>query len=254
MTLYLDVLMGVEFLVDLLLLIGADRLSGHRSVHRRYLTAAGIGAVYGGLCVKPGLGVFSGAVGRVAVLGVMGLTAYAGHGDWIRRCVLFALLSMALGGAVVCLQRPGIWALILSAATLCALCVFGFRGRIGARYLPVRIRDRGEDLRFTALVDTGNTLTDPVTGRPVLVVSGSIGRKLTGLTVRELEDPASAVLRCSAIRLIPYSVIGKEGGVLAAKRFEDVTVGRWKGSLLVAFAPNEVGAGRPYDALTGVIG
>lgn len=254
MTLYLDVLIGLEFLVDLLLLIGADRLAGHRSENWRYFTAAAVGAVYGGLCVTPGLGPFSGTVGRLVVLGIMGAITYGGHGDWVRRCVLFGLLSMALGGVAVCLHSRGLWSLILSAAGVCGACVLGFRGRVGARYLSVKICDRGTDHRFTALVDTGNALTDPVTGRPVLVVSSSIGQRLTGLSPKDLKDPATVALRYPGIRLIPFSAVGKDGGLLAAKRFEDVTVGRWRGSLLVAFAPNELGAGRPYDALTGGVG
>lgn len=251
MPVYLDVFVFLNFLVDLLLLIGADRLSGHRSAMKRYLAAAGLGAVYGGACVLPGLRFLSGTLWRLVSLGGMGWIAFGTRSDGVRRCILFILLSMALGGIALCLQSGGFWGLVTSVGVVFVMCLLGFRGRLGARYLPVEIRTAGETHRFTALMDTGNGLKDPITGQQILVVSGSIGRKLTGLTRSQLEDPVAVVGKLAGIRLIPFSAVGREGGLLAAKRFEDVTIGRWHGSTLVAFAPNELGVGQPYEALTG---
>lgn len=251
MPLYLDVLVLLNFLVDLLLLIAADRLSGHPAAMKRYVAAAGLGAIYGGACVLPGLRFLSGTLWRLVSLGIMGWIAFGSRGDGVRRCILFTLLSMALGGIALCLQSGGFWGVVLSAGMVCAMCLLGFRGRLGAQYLPVQIQSEGQIHRFTALLDTGNGLKDPLTGQQILVVSGSIGRQLTGLTRGELADPAAVVGKRPGIRLIPFSAVGRDGGLLAAKRYEDVTIGHWHGSTLVAFAPNELGVGQPYEALTG---
>ena len=45
---YLDLLMLINFLVDYLLLLGTNRLSGFPSDHRRLLGASLVGALYSG--------------------------------------------------------------------------------------------------------------------------------------------------------------------------------------------------------------
>ena len=126
------------------------------------------------------------------------------------------------------------------------MCLFGFRGRIGAEYVPVEL----EGIRMTALRDTGNTLTDPITGQQVLVVSAKIGMELLRVSEHDLTDPVTAMGKVAGARLIPYHAVGKHA-MLLAKRYENVTIGKWKGSCLVAFAPENIGRGKPYEALTG---
>ncbi len=250
MPLYLDVLIFLNFLVDFFLLIATNRLSGYPNGAKRAALAAVLGGLYGGACILPGLVWLGGTFIRVAVLFAMGCIAFGIRKDAVRRSILFVLLSMALGGVAVGLEN-GFWTLILCAGAVCGLCLLGFRGRIGAEYIPVTIHDKSGEHHLTALRDTGNTLTDPLTGQQILVVSAKVGTKLTGLSPGELAEPTIAVVRSPGLRLVPFHSVGKSGGLLAAKRYEDVTVGRWRGSCLVAFAPNEIGQGRPYDALTG---
>jgi stage II sporulation protein GA (sporulation sigma-E factor processing peptidase) len=107
-----------------------------------------------------------------------------------------------------------------------------------------------EGIRITALRDTGNTLTDPITGQQVLVVSAGVGQRMLGLTARELEDPVQVLDSVAGARLLPYHAVGKHA-MLLVKRYENVRIGDWRGSCLVAFAPNEIGGGKPYEALTG---
>ena len=101
------------------------------------------------------------------------------------------------------------------------------------------------------MLDTGNTLTDPITGQQVIVVSSDIARQLLDLTEKDLKDAAAAVQRIPGGRLIPFSSVGTPGGLLPAKKFQNVTVGSRQGSCILAFAPHKLGEG--YDALTGGI-
>ena len=78
-----------------------------------------------------------------------------------------------------------------------------------------------------------------------------MGQRLLGLTAEELSDPVRAMGKAQGLRLIPFHAVGCSNGVLPVKRFEDVKIGSWQGSCLVAFAPNELGRGKPYEALTG---
>ena len=251
MPLYLDLLMILNFLVDLLLLIGTNRLSGHPNGIKRALLSATVGGIYGGLCMVPGMRFLGGLAWRVVSLLLMGGIAFGFRRGAVRRCVLFTLLSMALGGVAVGLEDGGSLGILACAGAVCTMCVLGFRGTVGDRYVPVQIRFGDEVVRFTALRDTGNGLTDPVSGQRVLVVSSTIARRLTGLTEGELADPVEILGKQDGIRLIPFCAVGERGGLLAAKRFDEVTIGDRKGSCIVAFAPNELGRGQPYEALTG---
>lgn len=250
MPVYLDVLVLVNFLVDFLLLIGTNRLSGYAAGVKRAVPAALLGGAYGGACVLPGLEFLAGTFFRLLVLAVMGGMAFGIRREAGRRCVLFVLLSMALGGVAVGLQS-GFWSLIICAGAVCLLCVLGFRGRLGQQYVPVKVPHSQGAVEFMALRDTGNTLTDPLTGQRILVVAPRVGMALTGLTRQQLEHPAESVGLVPGLRLIPFHAVGKSGGVLAAKRFEEVSIGSWRGSCMVAFAPNDIGQGKPYEALTG---
>lgn len=247
MPLYLDVLMLLNFLVDFLLLIATNRLSGYPVSVKRAAAAAVLGGVYGGACMLPGFQFLGGTLWRVVSLALMAGIAFGFCRDSVRRGIVFILLSMALGGVALGLGNGSFWTLLTSAAAVSVMCILGFRGKIGAQYVPVEV----QGYRFTALHDTGNTLADPITGQQVLVVSAGIGRKLLGLTMEELTDPVKAMGKVTGLRLLPYHAVGCSAGMLAARRFDDVRIGRWKGSCLVAFAPNDLGQGKPYDALTG---
>ena len=247
MPLYLDVLMLLNFLVDLLLLVATNRLSGYPSGLKRAVAAAAVGGIYGGICVVGGFQFLSGTFWRIVFLGLMSGIAFGFRKNAIRRAVLFILLSMSLGGVAAGLGKGSVPQLLLSALGICLMCVFGLRGKAGAEYVPVRIGK----LQIIALRDTGNTLTDPLTGQQILVVSARIGKELLGLTEEELKDPVRAMSRIAGLRLIPFHAVGCSAGMLPVKRFENVIIGRWQGSCLVAFAPNELGQGSDYEALTG---
>ena len=246
---YLDILGVLNFSVDLLLLLATNRLSGYPTRLKRCFAAALVGGIYGCICILPGWRFMSHILWRVVFLGGMGFIAFGARADAIRRCVIFVLLSLALGGLASGLGTSGMLSVLVAAAAVCMMCLFGLRGRLNKRFLPVTVYHEGETLQFNALVDTGNILTDPISGQQVLVVSSYIGKQLLNLTEGELMDAAAAVCKISGGRLIPFHSVGVPGGLLPAKKFPDVTIGSWKGSCLLAFAPQALGEG--YDALTG---
>ena len=250
---YLDILWILNFAVDFLLLIAANRLSGYPTAVGRTVLAAVVGGFYGSICVLPGWFFLAGTLWRMVFLGLMGCIAFGANRDALRRCVLFVLLSMALGGIALGIGQGGFLSILLCAISVCIMCMFGLRGKLGSRFLPVEIRYNGKCHRFTAMIDTGNTLTDPITGQQVMVVSSGLGQRLLGQGSIAFSDPVSVMECIQGGRLIPYRSVGTENGLLAAKRFQDVTIGKWHGDCLVAFSPQELGRGEAYEALTGGI-
>lgn len=244
MVIYLDAFMGLNFLVDLCLVLGVNRLAGHPPGLRRAAAAAALGGGYAGACLLPGFQFLASGLWRGVSLALMGWTAFGtGRSGW-NRSVLFVLLSMALGGLAVSMETGG-WGLAFCAAALAALCKMGLRSR-GRQFVPVTVTYQGKTLRITGLFDTGNTLTDPITGESITVLSPELGAEL-GIGPEILRDPAGAM--APGIRLIPARTVGG-GGLLAALRCQRVTINGKEGGTLVAFARENFGQGE-YQALTG---
>ena len=104
---------------------------------------------------------------------------------------------------------------------------------------------------YLSVEDTGNLLRDPITGRQVLVVGGDVALELTGLTQEQLRSPVESIGALPGLRLIPYRNVGNSSGFLLALRLQNVKIGKWKGSTLVAFAPEGLSSEGAYQALTG---
>lgn len=254
MRVYLDLAVLLNFLVDGLLLLGTNRLAGHPSGWGRCALAAAVGGGYSGMCLLRGFRFLGNTFWRLVFLGLMGAIAFGTDKSGWKRCGLFVLLSMALGGIALGLGGGSFPMLVLSAGGVWLLCRIGFGGTVGGReYVPLEIRYRDNVLRLTALRDTGNTLRDPITGEPVLVIGSDAAMRLTGLTADQLRSPLETLGKqvLPGLRLIPYRAVGQPGGMLLGLRLGDVRLGGRKASALVAFAPEKIGGSDGYQALTG---
>lgn len=253
MTVYLDLVIFLNFLVDGLLLVGANRLTGHPPGWRRCALSATLGGVYAGVCMLPGWRFLGDILWRIVSLAAMAVIAYGWNMGALRRGTIFVLLSMALGGMAIGLGKSDLPSLILSAAGIMLLCMLGIRSPLGIdKYQKVQLQWRGQTISMTALVDTGNTLRDPITGEGVLVVGMDVGTQL-GISREMICDPITAMAQESipGARLIPYRAVGKPGGMLLMIRMEQVQLGGRSISPMVAFAPEEIGRNEGYQALAG---
>jgi len=248
MTVWLDLVMLLNFTVDYLLLLGTNRLAGFPPGYGRAAWSAGLGAVYSGACLIPGFYFLGNTLWRLVSLTLMACLAFGWSRSAWSRTGVFLLLSMALGGIALGFGEGTVPMLILAAAGVWLLCRIGFGGRIGREFLPVRIMANGTAVDMTALRDTGNALRDPITGEPVLVVGANAARILLGLDVTQLRSPVEALGRHPGLRLIPYRAVGQSAGMLLGMKTQTIVDGK-PGRRVVAFAPEEIGRGEGYDAL-----
>ncbi|MDO5400174.1 MAG: sigma-E processing peptidase SpoIIGA [Eubacteriales bacterium] len=251
MEVYLDLVMLLNFLVDFLLLLGTNRLSGFPMSPGRCCIAAGLGAVYSGACVVPGFHFLGGTLWRLVSLGLMAAIAFGWDKSALRRGGVFILLSMALGGMALSFGRGDFAAICLGAGLIWLLCRASFGEKIGGReYVPLELSYQGRTAALIALRDTGNTLKDPVTGEPVLVISGAAAQRLTGLTREQLRTPLETLARrpIPGLRLIPYRAVGQGGSMLLAVKLQAKLDGKQQ-SAIAAFAPEGLGGG-VYQALS----
>jgi len=282
---YVDTLFLINAAVDYLLLLAAARLTGEPLHRLRYLFGALLGGGYAVALFLPGLGFLARLPWRIGSAALMLLCAYGGSRRLLRQSALFLALTCAFGGGVVAVSLMGgtglalgngvfyssldVKMVLLSAAVCYGGISLMFRrlGRhtaAGGELVTARILLAGRSVELTALVDTGNTLTDPISGRPAMVAEGACLSQLFPRehrpTPADLADPAGGAARLGTgawrgrFRLLPYRAVGVERGLLLAVRADEVELdGRRRGPLLVALSPTEVSDGGAHRALIGPI-
>lgn len=254
MRVYLDLVLLLNMAVDYLLLLAANRLCGVPRQFGRCLAAAALGGLYACACCLPAFRFLGSGLWRLVSLAAMGVIGFGWSVSGLRRCVLFVFLSMALGGLAMALGSGSFWSLLLCGAALTVMCLLGFRHRPGSRrFVPVCLHHNGKQEKLLALCDTGNSLTDPVTGQSVLVVGAQPAERLLGLTPGQLSDPVQTLHSAAlpGLRLVSFSTVGQTGGLLLALRFPQVEIDGKTVSTLVAFSPVTLDREGTYQALLG---
>lgn len=280
---YIDTLFCLNALVDYLLLLAAARLAGEPLRRWRFALGAGLGGLYAVAIFLPGLAFLSHPLCRLASAILMLLAAYGGSRRLLRQGLLFFALTCAFGGGVVAIGLLGgtglslgngvfyssmdLKVVLLSSAVCCGVLSLVFR-RLGVHsaaageLAAAKVCVAGRQAVFTALVDTGNTLTDPMSGRPVMVVEGERAVPLFPAghcpTCTDLRDPTAGLTRLGTgewkgrFRLLPYRSVGVERGLLLAVRADSLELnGQRRGPVLVALSPTPVSDGGGYQALIG---
>lgn len=280
---YIDTLFLLNAVIDYLLLLAAARLAGEPLRRWRFALGAALGGLYAVAIFLPGLGFLAHPICRIASAALMMVVSYGGSRRLLRQGVLFVALTCAFGGGVVAIGLLGgtglslgrgvfysaldLKIVLLSAAVCYGVLTLVFRrlARHSARELvDIKLTLGDRSVSFTALVDTGNTLTDPVSGRPVMVAEGDRAGPLFPREHRpgpeDLADPAAALARLGTgewrgrFRLLPYRSVGVDRGLLLCVRLDALELnGQGRGPALVALSPNPVSDGGGYQALIGTI-
>ena len=222
--LYLDSLFLLNFGMNLLLLSLVDHSMGHTATWYRLFAGAGVGA---GCYLLPFLwkGTASGKLLFCFLPGTL-LMLYATFSirslralwSYFRKLMLSTFL---IGGILAALLRgfpvgrkflPGIgMALGVGAFSVWLLLRGRKRETELAGYCDVVLQGAEETLRIHALVDSGNTLTEPISGAPVSVLDARVFYRLwpEGL---------------SGFRAIPYHSVGKKSGILKGYPVPQMTI------------------------------
>ena len=280
---YVDTLFLLNAVVDYLLLLASARLAGEPLRRLRFALGAVLGGLYAVAIFLPECSFLSHPLCRAASALLMMVAAYGGSRRLLRQGILLVARTCAFGGGVVAIGLMGGTGLslgggvfyspmdlkmVLLSAAVCYLVVtmvfrrLGRHTASGGELARAVLRLGERRVEFTALVDTGNTLTDPVSGRGVMVAEGEAARALFPRDHRpdrqDFTDPAGAVERLGTgvwrgrFRLLPYRAVGVDRGLLLAVRADSLELdGSEKGPVLVALSPTPVSDGGGYRALIG---
>lgn len=246
---YLYFLFALNFLVELLLLLGTNRLTGFPPELGRVVLGAMLCGIHAAACLAPGFSFLGSALWRwcrffLTVILVFGLGRSA-----LSRGAVYLLLCLALEGIATGAGEGKEAALLFWSGVVYLLCRAGFGG--AREYVGVELTYRGATHSILALRDTGNLLRDPLTGEGVLVAGADVGSRILGLPEGAFRDPVEVLTKVPGLRLIPYQTIGQGGSMMPALRFRNARIGGGRRDVLVAFAPEVIGRGEGYQMLTG---
>ncbi len=263
---YLDVLLVLNFCMDYCIVRAASAIGGRPCAMRRLCLASGLGALYAAGCVLvPWL---SALPMRVLSCAAMAGTAFSARSarQLLRQTLLVMLVAFVFGGCVVALEQVSGTDLSVGGAlyapvsrrvlVLSAVLAYGLSGMV-FRGQARESRPHGETVCLTCggavhevylLVDSGNTLRDPATGRPVLVLTRAAAMKILPEEARfvplllEEDNAAELVQRARqegipGWRLISFQSLGG-GGMMPCFHPEAVTRAN----------------GAPYDSMIAVSG
>ena len=262
---YIDLLILINFCMNFIIIRLTGKLFNRMAkVYRAVfgsLFAAGAYALFFLFGFRDVAGVIFGAAGFIGgiiiafypvnirtfgalILGAFALTAALGGG------------AMAAYYMLISPQSPEVfplWALVLFTAAAVfavrqAVILIRRKAMTKAEHTKVCLKVSGRSAAFTALVDTGHSLREPISGKPVIIAEFAVLKTLLPDEIkrlfnekgeRDLEKAASAFAEvgfANRLRLLPYSTIGERGG------------------LLVGFRPDEalVDTDRPREVIIGV--
>lgn len=276
---YIDSVFVLNTLMDAILLLATAHLAGIPPRKGRCLLAALLGGAYAAAIFLPGGEALASFPGKAAAGLLMTLTAFGGERRFLRLMLLFLAVSCGLAGCVMGLgmvaggvpMENGIFytnvdagVLLTAAAAAYVVLSVVFRASAGKHVegvlTPVTLAWGKRCVHLTALCDTGNTLRDPATGRPMLVAEASCLKELFPSDLRPmlhttvLRSPTELMGRLGEerirFRLVPYQAVGVTGGMLLAVRLDWGEVGEKRyDRLMVALSPTELGDG--FTALWG---
>ncbi len=258
---YIDVLFMVNFFINFLLLYITAYLAKRRPGKLRFALGAGLGAVYACFMFFPQLKALYVVPAKLSMSLLIVLAAFKTDHvrPYVRTVITFYLASFILGGVTLALLyftgagvktgtilSNGIfyfnlpWKVLFlstgAAYGIIKLALKVYRFNRAAEYKAVTVQFGEKRASLSALVDTGNLLEDPLSHNPVVVAEfdglknllpGEILDVYQNNRQDDLETITAAVADAglsSRFRLIPFTSLGAQNGLLLGFRPDFITV------------------------------
>jgi stage II sporulation protein GA (sporulation sigma-E factor processing peptidase) len=260
MVVYADLLFFENLLANCFILKLTSVMSGFPSKLWRILLSSSFGALYAVFAViywsNP---LIASLPAKILFSMLMVLLSFRvkSAADFLRRWGIMLLVAFMLGGCtyafsgilggstltyggLMYLSPQGVLKAFLFAAALCIILVrpigrilSGKAVREGSIVLVNVILGK-RSARFNALVDTGNSLIDPLTGYPVIIVEAESVKNIVPPDVYDFflsskvpDEKIKTEINPSwksRMHLIPFKSIGRENGILAGFRPDSIKV------------------------------
>lgn len=288
---YIDVLIVENFFMNYLLLYFINRFCKCRTRKWRIIIAALIGAFYVLVVFYPDLQMFYSVIMKFMISVLMIIVAFSPHElkKFFKILILFYLEAFIIGGFLLGIfylsnptpeiingalfitsVSPSPEYIIIGSIIAIVLIKFGFDYFEGyyvndKTSIKMDIVLNNKKCSVTALIDTGNSLKDPITNAPVIIVYYKTIIDILPDELREaiLMDYSYEIFKKrimdselkSRIRIIPYKALGVENGILVGIRM-DLVISKLKSKTnvikepIIALYNKPISNAGDYQALT----
>lgn len=266
---YADVLITINFIVNYFLLRACSAITGHGFRTWRLIVAALTGGLFSIVIFFDNISVPVNILMKTVLFLAMVLTAFGikNAKAFFKNCASFALVNFGFAGIMLALctavvpyaaiYKNGIVYFDISLVTLTVsaiicYCVLRIISRFIKSKVPqksiydIKIIYNSKCISGKALFDSGNTLCDCFSGRPVIIAENEFVKPLF---------PAEDLTSLRNFRLIPFSTISSGGALPAfmADKVEIYIKNKWIESeeIYIAVTDKKIVSGG-YSALFGV--
>ena len=260
MTIYLDVVLIENLCMNYIILFATGYLLKIKMNHIRLILSALLGGIYAIVAYMQILEIYSNLIFKIILSIVMVYIAYNSKNvkQILKQLVFFYLTSFVFGGCAFALlyfikpeqilMKNGVYIgtypikiAILGGIVGFTITVIAFRyvkTKLNKKsmFCELEIYFENKSISTTALIDTGNMLKDPITSMPVIVVEKSILKeilpesilnnlnKIIGGDVPKEVYEDENLNYITKFRVIPFSSIGKENGLLLGFKSNKIKV------------------------------
>ena len=236
MTVYADVMFIVNLIVNYLLLLSVSGIVHNRPPFWRLLISAAMGSAASFVILLPPMNFFANIAIKAALCVAMTAAAFPlkniksllRHAAWLlfvtfSYCGIVTAIVMRLQPKMIHINNMAVYAdlsplLLIISTAVCYLAVkviilVAAKVRPREDFYTLEIFRGKNQVKCTALLDTGCNLHDLFSGNPVIVLEQDLALSLIPQCVAAVADNADGFgtdIR-EGVRLIPYSAIGGKG-------------------------------------------
>lgn len=293
MTIYLDVVLIENLCMNYIILFATGYLLKKKINHIRLMISGLIGGIYSILAYIQVLEIYSNFIFKILLSIVMVYIAYNAKTLKLifKELVFFYLISFVFGGCAFALLyfikpqeilikngtyvgtyplKVAILGGIVGFVTI-TIAFYFTKKRFSKKdmYCKMKIYFKEKNINITALIDTGNMLKDPITMMPVIVVEknmlkdilpeiilNNLNKIIGGDVPKEVYEDENLEY-ITKFRVIPFSSIGKENGMLLGFKTNKVEIIDESNideieNVIIGIYENNLSKKNEYSALIGL--
>ena len=259
MTIYIDIVLIENLLMNYIILFATGVILKIPIKHVRLILASFVGAIYTIIAYISGLKIYSNFFLKFILSVIIIYIAFNPNQlkKLLKYTLMFYLTSFVFGGAAfaliyivkpqeilenngLVLNSNSLKVIFISAIIAFIVVIIGFKivkNKISAKdmYCDLKIKINDKNIETKAMIDTGNFLKEPITNTPVIVVEHTLlydcipkeilnhMESILGGDFSEIPDQVKEEY-VSRLKVIPFSSLGKQNGMLLGIKAEKVIV------------------------------
>ena len=259
MTIYIDVVLIENILMNYIILFTTGLILKIKIKHLRLILASFIGAIYSIIAYMGILEIYSSIVLKIILSIIIVYIAFNPQNIkklW-KDILIFYMVSFVFGGAAFALiyivkpqdilMKNGLFlgtyplkTVLLGAIVAFIIIITAFtvvKTKISKKdmYCQIKIKINGKYIKAKTMIDTGNMLKEPITNTPVIIVEHTllyecmpkeILNNLENIIGGDFSQVPEDIRKkyISKLKLIPYSSLGKQNGMLIGIKPETVKI------------------------------